>query len=184
MRDKLEKRNQERGRYKGTFQKYGLKASYKNRGLPIETVLLVDVQTIQGEAITDHLWFNLTKSFKKLGDLYPNDIIAFDGRVRSYVKGYKSRREDYRETDYKLSHPTKIRFHEKAERIENYYLKCICGYHNIDDEPEKTLFRCRRCGMLLRGQELPFPIYKPQKIEQAVEQITLLHNRKNVINGN
>ena len=74
------------------------------------TVLLTDIKDMQGNTITDHLWFNLTKGFEKL-NLQENEIIKFDARVKSYMKGHKGYRDDvYKpiEKDYKLSHPTRI----------------------------------------------------------------------------
>ena len=65
----------------------------------------------RNKLVSEHLWFNLIKSFEKL-DLRENDIVQFDARVKKYEKGYKGYRDDvYKpiETDYKLSHPTKIK---------------------------------------------------------------------------
>jgi hypothetical protein len=165
MREKLEKRYNSRERFRGVFDKYGLKSSY--RGLPKETILLLNVQLIQGEEVTEHLWFNLTKGFEELGDLYPGDIIAFDARVRPYMKGYVGRDEDNRELDYKLSHPTDLKLVKVAKREEGYYFNCtFCGYHNVNQELDERLGRCRRCGRILKG-ELPITsINEAPKLEQ------------------
>ena len=68
-------------------------------------------------------WFNYTKGFrdmeKQQGDMEEGDVISFCARVKRYEKGYCGRRFDiYKpiETDYKLSHPTKI---QKAKTIED-----------------------------------------------------------------
>lgn len=173
MREKLKRRFNQRERFKGTFEKYGLKSSYK--GLARETLLFVDVQTISGEDVTDHLWFNLTKGFQKIGNLYPGDIVAFDARVRSYVKGYVGRGEDDREVDYKLSHPTKISILKRAEDKSQmgYYTICPkCDHRNktsmLNRFPDSRPIgpgnpaRCRRCGYNFTKQPLP----KPEKFLQ------------------
>lgn len=97
-------------RFQGTFARYGTKTGW--RGAILRTLLLTDVTDIQtGEVVTTHLWFNLTKGFKVLGELTKGDLIAFDGRVDTYEKGYRGRR--YVEgnpprMDYKITRPTKI----------------------------------------------------------------------------
>lgn len=147
MREKLKEKLGSRERFKGTFERYGLKAAYK--GLPGETLLLVGVQTSSGAEVTDHLWLNLTKGFKELGALYSGDVVAFNARVRPYKKGYA---EDW-EIDYKLSHPTKVEaLHRVPRELENYYITCpSCGHHNVAYlEPE----RCRRCGYVFEEASL------------------------------
>ncbi|GAG80290.1 unnamed protein product, partial [marine sediment metagenome] len=136
-------------------------SSYK--GLPKETILLADVQTIQGQHVTDHLWFNNTKGFKALGTLYPGDIVAFDARVRPYVKGYVGRDEDKREIDYKLSHPTKLVILGKAACRKIYNICEKCGYAN-----EGSSDRCRRCGSPFEEQ-----LEVPKVIEPKLKQRTL-----------
>ena len=109
MRKDLKKFNEIRKRFKGTFERFGTKAGYK---YPLTTLLfkyIIDSST--KEKVTEHIWFNLTKGFNTL-DLKEGDIIEFDARVKEYTKGYMGYREDvYKpiETDYKLSHPTKIK---------------------------------------------------------------------------
>ncbi len=75
MREKLKQRLNSRERFKGTFEKYSTKSSY--RGLPKETILLLDIKTIQDTEISHHLWFNLTTGFRKLGALYPGGCHSF-----------------------------------------------------------------------------------------------------------
>lgn len=155
MREKLVDLLGSRLRFYGTFEKYGLKSSYK--GLPKQTLLLVDVKR-DGELITDHLWFNLTKGFNELGDLSPGDVIAFDARVGTYVKGYVGRDEDSRELDYRLTHPTKIRMLSQNPQRTAYLICDRCRYRNEDLQAET----CRRCGMFFR--ELPAPRPEPVQI--------------------
>ena len=161
MREKLKERLWDRSRYKGTFSKYGVKSAY--RGWPRVTLCLTDVKTVpSGETVTDHLWFNETKEFQSLGPLYPEDIIAFDARVRPYEKGYVNNRDevDMRETDYKLSYPTHVAIVEHSkqcwecrERGVKYYEICPhCGYPNeLDAEV------CRRCSYRFVEQPQPTP---------------------------
>lgn len=108
MRKKLEQLEEVRDTFTGVFERFGVKNGWK--GLAEPTVLLKNIKNSKGKFMTEHLWFNLTKGFDSLG-LEEGDLIQFDARVKSYVKGYRGFREDvYRplEIDYKLSHPTKI----------------------------------------------------------------------------
>jgi len=108
MRTELEKMDEVRDTFTGTFVKFSTKNGYK--GIE-KTVLLKDIKDMSGRIMTDHLWFNFTKGFSEL-NLIENDVVQFDARVKEYEKGYRGYRDDvYKpiETDYKLSHPTKIR---------------------------------------------------------------------------
>ena len=114
MREELEKMDGERKRFIGTFKRYGRKRDYK--GKFVHTVLLVNVKDETGKLVSDHLWFNYTKRFQKLGGLYQGDVVEFYARVRGYSKGYINRRDEfgywergYQYYDYKLSYPTKIK---------------------------------------------------------------------------
>ncbi len=108
MRTELEKIQGKRGRFYGVFERYGTKTNWK--GYPENTVLLKDIKDLKGEIVSDHLWFNLTKGFEKLGEMNHGTVIAFEARVKPYTKGYVNHREgiDNRQTDYRLSHPTKF----------------------------------------------------------------------------
>lgn len=109
MRKELEKIEEVRGTFTGVFVRKGTKNGYM---CIEETILLKDVKNSEGKLMTDHLWFNYTKGFQKLGTLKEGDVIQFDARCKSYLKGYKGYRMDvYKplEWDYKLSHPTKLK---------------------------------------------------------------------------
>ena len=91
--------SEERHTFRGTFVRTGSKGGYTRI-----TVLL----------LTDHIWFNYTEGFKKLG-LECGDEVEFDARVQEYKKGYwgddekKAKKRPPASISYKLSHPTKIR---------------------------------------------------------------------------
>jgi hypothetical protein len=108
-RQKLGQKEGERDLYTGEFVRLGWKNGYKGM---LRTVLLKDVKDSNGNIVTEHLWFNLTKGFEAL-DLQEGDIVEFRGRVEMYVKGYKGYRDDVYdkplEEDWKLSRPTKVR---------------------------------------------------------------------------
>lgn len=107
MRKELQKIKEIRASFTGTFERIGTKSSF---GYLKQTVLLKDIKDSAGKIVADHLWFNLTKGFASLG-LSQGDTVTFDARVKKYEKGYKGYREDvYKpiETDYKLSHPTRL----------------------------------------------------------------------------
>ena len=108
MRKELEKIEDVRDTFVGTFVRKGTKNGYKG---PLPTLLLTNIiRKSDGKHMTDHLWFNLTKAFQK-ANLKEGDQVQFNARVKEYEKGYKGYREDVYvpiEYDYKLSHPTKV----------------------------------------------------------------------------
>ncbi|OLZ11788.1 hypothetical protein [Sulfobacillus thermosulfidooxidans] len=111
MRKRLQAMDEIRATFTATFKRFGQKPAF--RGNPITTLLFVDVLDDQGQLVTDHIWFSLTKGFQQV-HLEPGDRIQFEARVKEYLKGYRGYREDVRlehplVPDYKLSYPTKIR---------------------------------------------------------------------------
>jgi len=104
-----------RRRFSGSFVRMGSKSSF---GHLKPTILLSDIKDSSGKVVADHLWFNHTKGFMGLGELYVGDVVSFDARVRPYVKGYVNHREyvDEREWDYKLSHPNKFKLIERTQK--------------------------------------------------------------------
>ncbi|MHA1947271.1 MAG: hypothetical protein ACXAC6_17400 [Candidatus Hodarchaeales archaeon] len=107
-REKLKKLKGERRTFQGIFVRYGIKHNW--HGFPVKTLLFKDISNGTGIILTDHIWFNMTKGFEKLGELNEGDLVQFDARIREYVKGYVNYRKmiDERSIDYRLSHPTKI----------------------------------------------------------------------------
>jgi hypothetical protein len=63
-------------------------------------ILFYEIKDVNGEVVTEHLWFNATAGFLALR-LRRGDLVRFDGRVKIYCRKDGS-------TDYHLSHPTKI----------------------------------------------------------------------------
>lgn len=176
LRDQLKEILLQRKRFKGTFERYGLKRAYK--GFPPITILLKDVMTIKEEHLTDHLWFNYTKRFEALGTLYPGDVIAFNARVRTYVKGYVGRGEDNRSIDYKMTHPSKVSLIFQAEREEAYYTTCIkCGYHNFTKQRDNDPYgRCYRCGYDMKGE---IPVTEiPESTPESIPEFPKLEQTK------
>lgn len=107
--------SEERHTFYGTFARRGVKNGYKK---PTKTVLLKDIENSNNEIITTHLWFNLTKGFKKL-NLKPGDKVRFNGRIKPYLKGYKGNRLDIYapiEMDYLIYYPTKIEIIKKERK--------------------------------------------------------------------
>ena len=102
--------SEERHTFRGTFVRTGSKGGHTRI-----TVLLEDVRRKgSNKILTDHIWFNYTEGFKKLG-LECGDEVEFDARVQEYKKGYwgddekKAKKRPPASISYKLSHPTKIR---------------------------------------------------------------------------
>lgn len=87
--------------FTGAYKRFGRK---KNGQL---TILLTDIQ-YHHHLVTNHLWFNATKGFKRLGKLQVNDLIEFKARIHKYSKGYLPKNFVPR-YDYGLCYPTKIR---------------------------------------------------------------------------
>lgn len=122
MRKELRKiGKEERHQFKATFKRYGTKQSYK--GSTETTLLFINIQTLEGKEITDHLWFNNTKMFQAL-NLKENDVITFFARVATYnktdIEDIGSQRYYYKHQDYKLSYPTKASkiLEDKIEPLE------------------------------------------------------------------
>jgi hypothetical protein len=124
MRKKLSKLKNQRKKFIGVFERFGIKRAY--RGPDLQTVLLKDIKDENGDFLCDHLWFNLTKGFKLI-KLIRGDIVEFEARVKGYVKGYMGYKDDIYdkpiEYDYKLDRPTKVK---KISNIRNAD-KCIYG---------------------------------------------------------
>lgn len=108
MRENLKEIEEIRTTFTATFIRFGSKKGYKG---PIKTLLFNDVTNTEGKIVSEHIWFTSGKQFESL-DLIEDDKVQFDARVKEYTKGYFGYREDvYKpvETDYKLSHPTKVK---------------------------------------------------------------------------
>lgn len=111
MRQKLAQLgSQTRFSFRGKFARYGYKRAVDRRGNEhyAPTLLLTNLMVKDGDqwkAATDHLWFNLTKGFWKLGLLKVGDEVQLNGRVNDYYKGYFT---DVKQRDLKLSYPSKI----------------------------------------------------------------------------
>ena len=104
MRKKLKQLgSQKRHTFIGRFERVGYKKSYRYYQ---PTLLLTQVALSEtGELITDHLWLNYTKGFLALGELLTGDLLQFDGRVASYVKGYFGAQQ---KIDYKVERPSRV----------------------------------------------------------------------------
>ena len=63
MRKRMEKLENERAQFRGSFERLGEKRNW--HGYPETTVMLKDViLTETGEVVTEHLWFNYTLGFE------------------------------------------------------------------------------------------------------------------------
>jgi hypothetical protein len=109
MRQKLQDEEGNRKRFRAVFVRLGKKMNYK--GYSEETILLQNVVDLEtNKVVTDHLWLNFSKAFEKI-QLKEGMILEFDARIKEYLKGYinKKYQIDKSSTDFKLSHPTKIK---------------------------------------------------------------------------
>lgn len=92
----------ERHTFTAIFDRTGFKKGYTD----YEPTLCLEHVKLNGEEVTNHLWFNYGKSFAKLGELEQGDLIQFDARVSFYQKGYYL---GPKSTDCKLERPTKVK---------------------------------------------------------------------------
>ena len=109
MRKELASVEGSRKRFAGTFSRFGKKTNY--HGYSDRTILLVNIIDLEtNSVVSDHVWFNYTKSFEKL-TLESGVRVEFDARVKIYKKGYVNARYkiDHRSHDFRLSHPTGVK---------------------------------------------------------------------------
>ena len=104
----------DRHTFTAEFVRYGIKNGWTG---DVPTVLFKSIR-LGDKIVCDHLWFTCGKQFDSL-NLEIGDIVQFDARVDSYIKGYMGYRDDIYdkpvEKDWKLSFPTKIRKIDKNE---------------------------------------------------------------------
>jgi hypothetical protein len=109
MRKELAKDSGIRKKFRAVFIRVGKKTGFN--GYSEETILLKNIVDIEADTmVADHLWFNYTKGFEKLS-LTEGVPLEFEARIKEYRKGYVNSRLKINTstTDYKLSHPTKIK---------------------------------------------------------------------------
>jgi hypothetical protein len=112
MRKALAEEKGNRKKFRAVFVRLGKKTNYK--GYSEETILLKNVIDAESNKLmTDHVWFAFTKGFEKI-QLSEGTLVEFEARVKEYRKGYVNKKYEINQssTDFKLSHPTKIK---KAE---------------------------------------------------------------------
>ena len=147
MRDNLQAMGAEqRHTFTATFERTGYKTKDVRYATYYQPTLLVnDVTDEQGKVLTDHLWFNYTLGFQKLGHLEKGDRLQFDGRITTYTKGYQGwdaelSAEHPIETDYKIERPTFPGFGSDTHFFWTYFKESSVTAMRIMI-PEKT--NCR-----------------------------------------
>lgn len=110
MRKKLQEiGSTERHLFQGTFIRSGFK-TYQEHHNP--TLLLGNILDETQQLVTEHLWFNYTLGFLRLGELRRGDRVTFAARVASYQKGHWFDRQQ----DFRLTRPTRISRVDETER--------------------------------------------------------------------
>ncbi len=105
MRALLAQYNGQRRKFKATFARYGQKTFMQHVKT---TLLLIDViDVLTQEVATEHLWFTMGKKFGALG-LVEGDVVIFEARVDTYLKGYIHDEFDVKYLDYHLVYPSKL----------------------------------------------------------------------------
>jgi hypothetical protein len=114
MRRVLKRMVGERRMFRATFARYGWRPSRK--GQSRQTVLLVDLADLEGNPISDHIWFNCNRRFillgKREGGLRQGDLIEFEAIVTRYTRRIIDVVEPgcwWPEVDYGLRHPAYLR---------------------------------------------------------------------------
>lgn len=80
-------------------------AAYRHtNGILSPTICLKNITDTNGELVADHMWFNYSSNFRKLGELHEGDKLTFKSSVKVYHKGH-----GYSKSDYKLSDPKNIK---------------------------------------------------------------------------
>lgn len=105
--EELEKREGDRDRYRGVFERFGAKQGFRDTQ---ETVLLRSIVDAEGNAVTDNLWFNLTKAFEAL-HLQFGDLVEFRARSEPVVKSQVRWKgvPPTMHVEYRLTRPTMVR---------------------------------------------------------------------------
>lgn len=109
MRERLQAEEGVRKRFVARFTRVGKKRNFK--GYSEDTILLSQVRDVAtGKVVADHVWFTFSKSFEAVNPV-EGDVLEFDARIRQYRKGYvnKAAGINHQRSDYKLSHPGKIK---------------------------------------------------------------------------
>ncbi len=112
MRKGLASHEGQRKKFMATFSRVGTRTNY--HGHAEHTLLLTDVIDVETSMrLTDHVWFTFTKGFEDAGlkEGKEGTRLEFEARVKEYKKGYVNTQYkiNQQRTDYKLSHPTKIK---------------------------------------------------------------------------
>lgn len=119
MRKHLRDLSGKRASFTAIVSRYGSKRRYMNESL--DTLLLEDIQDRRGRLVTDHAWLIVTLQIARL-HLLIGEVVAFEARIESYVKGYSFGRYDaYNPTrmDYRLVDLRHIRRIESLQNDEN-----------------------------------------------------------------
>ena len=166
MRKKLGKIDNERATFSGIFNRFGRKSGYKG-GFKL-TILLSNIKSCddikdikKGDIITDHLWFNFTKRFRKLeeeNELQTGDLIKFDARVSGYMKGYE---KDY--FDYKLSYPSKI---SKIGHIERFNELSLEEINTLNKESREIKENFNKPHL----SSEPVNYFQKNRVEERIEE--------------
>lgn len=65
------------------------------------TICLANIQDEDENIIADHMWFNYTSDFRKLGELRHGEELKFVARAKKYHKGHGFSKQDYKLTNPK-----------------------------------------------------------------------------------
>ena len=103
MRDSLAPLLGKRITVQARVRQFGKKSGWNQ---PETTILLVDVKTLQGDRLTDHIWMTVGKRFERQGICEVQEI-QFEATVMRYWKGYQGDGR-FQELDYKLAYPANV----------------------------------------------------------------------------
>lgn len=112
MRKELARHQGQRKKFRAVFTRFGRKLNYNGHSEP--TVLLSSIIDFETHIkVADHCWFSFTKGFEGAGlkEGKEGHFVEFEARIKEYQKGYVNKKYgiNHQATDFKLSHPTKIK---------------------------------------------------------------------------
>lgn len=91
------------------------KAGYRHTGGKLTpTICLYAITDEEGNAIADHMWFNYSSNFRKLGELQYGDIVTFKAKTTKYLKGHGQNAAKH---DFKLTPPKQISVEKQGPYI-------------------------------------------------------------------
>lgn len=95
--------------FTGVFERYGTRPGAAH---DVPTVLLTTIRLNGKQLVMLNLWLDLTKDFRRLGELKPGDKLKFSGRVAPYINDYQGEKTtafSATSVGYQISYPSHVK---------------------------------------------------------------------------